>query len=79
MTYFNRGRLAVVIGGNWRLYTRRPDGWEMIVTVQLGMEIGALGKSPIGLYAQINAGAIHSLPQNKVIAALASATLLQPK
>ena len=73
MTHFNRGRLAVVIGGNWRLYTRRPDGWEMIGTVQRGMEIGALAKSAIGIYAQINAGAIQSLPQNKVIAAIADA------
>lgn len=72
MTHINRGRLIVIIGGNWRIYTRCPPGWEMVGTVQLGMEIGALGKSPIGLYAQINAGAIRSLPQNKVIAALAA-------
>jgi len=72
MTHFNRGRLTVILGGNWRLYTRRPpDGWEMIGTVQRGMEIGALAKSALGIYAQINAGAIQSLPQNKILAAVA--------
>ena len=73
MTHINRGRLTVTIGGNWRMYTRRPAGWTMIGTVQRGMDIGALGKSPIGVYAQINAGLIQGLPQNKVIAALAKA------
>lgn len=74
MTHVNRGRLTVILGGNWRLYTRRPpDGWAMIGTVQRGMEIGALAKSPIGVYAQINAGAIQPLPQNKILAAIAAA------
>ena len=73
MTHVNRGRLTVIFGGNWRLYTRRPpDGWEMIGTVQRGMEIGALAKSPIGVYAQINAGAIQPLPQSKILAAIAA-------
>jgi len=74
MTHLNRGRLAVIFGGNWRIYTRRPpDGWEMVGTVQRGMEIGALAKSPIGVYAQINAGAIQPLPQNKILAIVAAA------
>lgn len=66
----NRGRLAVLIDGPWRLYTHPLPGWQMIGTVQRGFEIGALAKSPIGLYAQINAGAVSSLDQRKVSAAI---------
>jgi len=69
----NRGRLAVLMGGPWRLYTRPLPGWQMIGTVQRGFEIGALAKSPAGLYAQINAGAVRSLDQRKVSAAISGA------
>ena len=66
----NRDRLTITPGGAWRLYTRPLAGWEMLGTVQRGMEIGALGCSPTGLYAQINAGAVRMLDQRKVRAAL---------
>ena len=66
----NRGRLTVLLGGPWRLYSHPLAGWEMIGTVQRGMEIGALGLSHAGLYAQINAGAVRSLDQRKIAAAL---------
>mgnify|MGYP003598918379 CR=1 FL=1 len=42
----------------------------MLGTVQRGMEIGALGMSQAGLYAQINSGVIRALDQRKVSAAL---------
>ncbi|MBS0474743.1 MAG: hypothetical protein JSR28_06295 [Proteobacteria bacterium] len=66
----NRGRLAVLMGGPWRLYTHTLPGWQMLGTVQRGMEIGALAMSPTGLYAQANAGAVRSLDQRKVLSAI---------
>lgn len=44
----------------------------MLGTIQRGMEIGALGISPAGIYAQINAGAVRSIDQRKVAAAIAA-------
>jgi hypothetical protein len=71
MTGLNRGRYTVQIDGPWRLYTRIcPTGWEMLGTIQRGMEIGALAKSPVGVYAQINASAIRTLDQSKIKAIL---------
>lgn len=71
MTGLNRGRYTIQINGPWRLYTGIcPTGWQMLGTVQRGPEIGALGKSPAGIYAQINAGEVRSLDQRKVCAAL---------
>lgn len=71
MTGLNRGRYTVIIDGPWRLYTNIcPPGWTMIGTIQRDLEIGALGLSPAGVYAQINAGAILSLDQRKVLACL---------
>jgi hypothetical protein len=71
MSHINRDRLNVTVGDAWRLYqlTALP-GWEMLGTVQRGLEIGALAKSAAGVYAQINSGAVRSLDQRKVIAAL---------
>lgn len=69
----NRARLIVTPGGPWRLYTHPLAGWEMLGIVQRGMEIGALARSPSGILAQVNAGAIRSLDQRKVRAAMAPA------
>ncbi len=73
MTHGNRARLTVLLGGPWRLYTHPLAGWQMLGTVQRGMEIGALGRSPAGIYAQINAGAVQGLDQRKIAAALGHA------
>lgn len=71
MTGLNRGRYTAQVNGPWRLYTHvRPAGWKMIGTIQRGLEIGALAKSPVGVYCQINAGAVRALDQRKVLAAL---------
>ncbi|OGA97124.1 MAG: hypothetical protein A3E79_00125 [Burkholderiales bacterium RIFCSPHIGHO2_12_FULL_61_11] len=73
MSGLNRGRYTVQVDGPWRLYARIcPPGWEMVGTIQRGLEIGALGKSPAGIYAQINAGDVRSLDQRKVGAAIQS-------
>lgn len=71
MSSLNRGRYTVQVNGPWRLYTNTcPKGWEMLGTVQRDFEIGALGVSPVGIYAQINASVIKSLDQKKVVSAL---------
>jgi hypothetical protein len=65
----NRGRLVVTLGGPWRLYQRAaPPGWVMLGTVQTGAQIGALGVSARGIYAQLNAGQIHPINQRKFAA-----------
>lgn len=70
MAGINRGRYTVTIDGPWRIYTQvQPKGWTMVGTIQRDMEIGALAVSPVGLYAQINAGAVKMLDQRKVKAA----------
>lgn len=69
----NRARLIVTVGGPWRLYTHAMSGFEMLGTVQRGMEIGALAKSPAGLLAKVNAGAVRALDQRKARAALEGA------
>ena len=66
----NRDRLVITPGGPWRIYTHPLVGWEMLGTVQRGMEIGALARSPAGMLAQVNAGAVRALDQRKADAAM---------
>ena len=67
----NRDRLTITLGGPWRLYQSAAlPGWQMLGTVQRGMEIGALAESPAGLLVQLNAGVARALDQRKVRAAL---------
>lgn len=73
MPSVNRSRLTVILDGSWHLYTQPLPGWTMLGTVQRGAELGALGLSPAGVYAQINAGAIRSLDQRKTRAAIQAA------
>lgn len=74
MGHANRGRITVDLDGNWRLYQSYPlAGWEMLGTVTRSGETGALACSPVGIYAQINNGAVRSLDQRKVRAALEAA------
>ena len=73
MTHDNRGRLTVNTNGNWRLYSNTlPTGAEALGTVTQGAgDTGALIRyTATGAYAQLNAGAIKSLSQHKVQAAL---------
>ena len=70
----NRARLHITPGGPWRLYQHTvPPGWEMLGTVQRGMEIGALGRSAAGVLAMLNAGAVSMLDHRKARAALDAA------
>ena len=70
----NRARLVVTVCGPWRLYTHAMSGFEMLGTVQRGMEIGALARTQAGLLVQVNAGAIRALDQRKALAALLDAS-----
>ncbi|MFA9949171.1 hypothetical protein ABCS64_11025 [Rhodocyclaceae bacterium Wk13] len=60
--------------GPWRLYNSQPlpRNWEVLGTVTRGKyDTGALARTPIGVYVQINAGAVRSLDAAAVEAALA--------
>ena len=77
MTHNNRGRLSVVIGGNWRLYSNTlPAGSRAIgLVTRDDTDTGALVLiERTGLYVQVNAGAVRSLNQSKVVAAIAAAS-----
>lgn len=73
----NRGRLAVALGDGWRLYSNTvPAGSRALGVVSRDgthADTGALIITGAGVYAQANAGALRSLPQAKVEAALAAA------
>ena len=75
MNHSNRGRLTVQIDGSWRLYTTTiPKGGRALGTVTRdGLDTGALVQiEATGIYVQVNVGAIRSLDQRKVSAALAA-------
>ena len=61
-------------GGAWRRYHPQavPEGWRMLGTVwnESDHSTGALGRSPAGLYAQINARGVRLLDRRAVAAAL---------
>lgn len=75
MTHNQRGRLTVDLGGNWRWYANIiPAGGKCLGTVTTaGGETGALIFTASGIYARLNAGAVVSLPQGKVQAAVEAA------
>ncbi len=75
MTHNKRGRLTVDLGGNWRWYANSlPAGSKCLGTVTTANgETGALLFTASGIYARLNAGALVSLPQSKVQAAVDSA------
>ena len=69
----NRARLTVRLEAAWRLYTPALPGWEMLGTVERGAgDVGALARSPVGIYCQANAGVCRSLDQRKVMAAISA-------
>ena len=72
-------RYTIDPNGAWRHYHPRPvpAGWRMLGTVrcQTDDSIGALGRSPAGLFAQINAGGVRLLDQRAVADALRSVRL----
>ncbi len=71
----NRARLVIDRQGPWALYWGNrplPVGATAHGVVQRGdADTGALIRTAAGLYVQGNAGAIRTLDQRKVLAALA--------
>lgn len=61
-------KYVIEAGAAWRLYHPMPvpAGWRMLGPCGVRATIGALGRSPAGLFAQINAGAVRVLDQRAV-------------
>ena len=74
MSRAHRGRIAIETPGKPCLYQlAQLPGWETIGTVTDAEGTGALVRNiRTGVYCRANAGAIRSLPQRKVEAALAA-------
>ena len=73
MSNNNRSRITVDIPGSPALYqSNNLPGWEIIGVVHRGEnDIGALAKNlNTGIYCQANNGAIRSIDQRKIKAAL---------
>ena len=71
------GSYTIDMAGPWRRYQRDiPRDWIVLGTIRRDSDhsAGALARSVIGVYAQFNAGAFHSLDQRAVLAALHRAT-----
>ena len=76
MTHNNRGRLAVDLGGAWRIWWGNaplPAGAQALGTIARDSDTGALILLAAGNYSQGNAGALRALDQRKVAAALSHA------
>ncbi len=77
MTHNNRGRLAVYLGGAWRIWWGNaplPVGAQALGTITRNVgDNGALLLLPSGIYSQGNAGVLRTLDQRKVAAALEQA------
>ena len=72
----NRAKLHIDLAGPWRLYQHAvPPGWDILGTVQRGMEIGALARHQVTRnLVMMRAGAASMLDQRKAIAAIEAAT-----
>ncbi len=76
MTHNNRGRLTVALGGAWRLYSNTiPAGSRALGTITRDIgDTGALVQiEATGIYVQVNAGVVRTLPQAKIAAAVETA------
>jgi hypothetical protein len=78
MTHNQRNRLTVTLGGNWRIWSNTiPAGSRALGTVSrdgIFSDSGVLVQiESTGIYAQINAGVLRTLPQSKVAAAIEAA------
>lgn len=75
MSAQHRGYLSIYLGGPAGLFQSQPMlGWITYGTVTTAHGEGALVRHRVtGMYCQANEGALRSLPQRKVLAALAAA------
>lgn len=72
MSRAGRSRIIIERPGKPGLYQlAAPPGWEVVGTVTDADGTGALVRSlATGVYCRANAGALRSLPQHKVAAAI---------
>ena len=65
---------TVRASGAWRQYHPMdvPKGWRILGTIQCASDnsMGALGRSPAGVFAQINRDKVRTLDQRAVMDAL---------
>jgi hypothetical protein len=65
---------TIDVTGAWGFYhpMKVPKGWRMLGTIQCTTDhtIGALGRSPAGLFAQIKPDGVRVLDQSAVVDAL---------
>lgn len=72
MTHSNRGRLAVDVAADWRIYSASPlpaGARALGVITRNDGQAGALVRLASGVLVQVNAGGLRSLPQDKATAA----------
>jgi hypothetical protein len=64
--------MRVTLGGSWRLYTNTvPEGCEVLGVVwRTFYDRGALVRTAVGIYAQLNDGVLRPLPQREVVEAI---------
>lgn len=73
MSHPNRGRFVVVLGDGWQAFSRRLAHADMLGTVEVGGEAGALIRRHVdGVYCRSIRGRMTTLPASKVEAAMAA-------
>lgn len=74
MSRQHRGRVTVDPAGKAGLYQHQEmPGWTVVGVVKTATGTGALVRNNrSGIYCQANGGALRSLPQKKILAALAN-------
>lgn len=70
----SRRHPRVRLNGQWEQFTAPKRDLIMLGTVQCGLEIGALARTPQGAYLQINGSVIRELNRSRIKAAIERAT-----
>lgn len=65
-----RSSLRIRLDAGWMRFAQPRDGLELIGTVQDGYQIGALGRTADGSYAQVNGDVVRFLNASRVNHAL---------
>jgi hypothetical protein len=66
----SKDALKITIGPRWTAFTYERDDMQLLGTVQRGMQIGALARTPDGNYAQVNGDIVEMLSTSRVLFAL---------
>lgn len=67
--------ITITLGARWWVYTATiPRGSRALgIVTRDGYDTGALVQMPSGIYVQVSAGVVRSLPQEEVAAAVSAA------